>query len=335
MTESISVRLLRLVHDPPEDRWHSFVNRAEDGNVFQSPELARVYKELPSCRTMSYAVEDHGELVAVLSAVVTSYGFEKLPRATSRAVVVGGPIGELSAFPLLLKAFHRDARAVTLCSQIRNLKPPADRSIFEAEGYHWTDHLNYILHLGVGETVLLKTMSKGRRRGIEIAQSSGLRLGTLSGEDLEVTFGLLRDTYQRARVPLASRLVFASAFSNLLSSRILHAYAALQDDDLCAVRLVLEWNGVLSDWYAGSSERGRELHADEWLVWQVLREGIRGGCSTFDFGGAGEPGKGYGPGEFKRRFGGTQINPGRFDSVYHPLAFRAADAAFRLWRGLK
>jgi lipid II:glycine glycyltransferase (peptidoglycan interpeptide bridge formation enzyme) len=109
---------------------------------------------------------------------------------------------------------------------------------------------------------------------------------------------------------------------------------AVLDGELMALRLVLRWGGTLYDWYAGS-DLDQPTHADEWLVWQVLRQGIREGCNTFDFGGAGKPDEPYGPREFKRRFGGQAVNPGRFEKVYRPLTFRATKAAYKAWRLLQ
>ena len=62
--------------------------------------------------------------------------------------------------------------------------------------------------------------------------------------------------------------------------------------------------------------------------------GMLEGCRTFDFGGAGPPGAAYGPAEFKRRFGGAMINPGRFERVYRPLVIRALRTGYKVGRKL-
>ena len=67
-------------------------------------------------------------------------------------------------------------------------------------------------------------------------------------------------------------------------------------------------------------------------MWEVLRRAIRAGCTAFDFQGAGAPGEAYGPGEFKRRFGGAETNPGRFEKVYRPLTLKVSKIAYELWR---
>jgi len=154
----------------------------------------------------------------------------------------------------------------------------------------------------------------------------------LVASDYKRAYRILERTCRRARVPLDSPSPFQNAFRILLPLRHLWAVGAECNGGLCAVRLVLDWNGYLFEAYDGSTDESRSIRVDDWLVWQILLKELRKGRHTFDFGGAGRPRESYGPGEFRRQFGGQQLNVGRFEKTYHRLTVRVANVAYRVWR---
>jgi len=291
-----------------------------------------VYSRTDGYRPGVVSVHGAHGIRALLAFVLVSYARGPLSKLATRSLIVGGPLGEASAFPELFKTHESIAMKEAILSQIRNLSPPSDRAVFEAAGYEWKDHVNYALDLSQGESVLRGNMSKSRRKSIDSAERSGIELLPSPFSDLAGVYRLLQETYSRVQIPLAPLTLFGNAFSVLLPLGQLWCLVATIGGSACAVRLVLRWRNALYDWYAGSSELGREHHADEWLVWQVLKRGIEEGCNVFDFGGAGPPGEAYGPAEFKRRFGGRVFNPGRFEKIYRPIASRVTKTAYGIWR---
>ena len=314
--------------------WTDFLEAVPGSNIYQSPELMEVYARTNGYRPGVVAVCGADGIRALLAFVLVSYARGHLPKFATRSLIVGGPLGDTSAFPKLLAAHESIAVHQAVLSQIRNLHSPSDRSVFKAMGYTWEDHLNYVIDLKSGESVLLSKMSKSRRKSIAGADRSGLHLLENPNPGLDMVYRLVQETYSRAKILLAPRSLFESALSLLLPRGHLWCVCAAVGESSCAVRLVLRWKNTLYDWYAGSSELGRQYHADEWLVWQILKRGIAEGCTQFDFGGAGDPRETYGPAEFKRRFGGGTINPGRFEKAYRPIALKAVKAAYVLRRRL-
>jgi len=325
---------MEIVAELKESAWMEFLARTPGSNIFQSPHMARVYEATKGYRPHLVAAEFRGEIRALMASVLVDYASGRWTRLTGRAIVTGGPLGDAHAFPHLLAAHDGTAQREALLSQIRNLEAPRDPTPFLSAGYRWEDHVNFTIDLSKGESAILERMSKARRKGIQRADRAGLEIRDLRRDDLDEAYALVRDTYTRASIPLADASLFRNAYEILGREGCLWAIAAVVQGTARAVRFVLRWEGVLYDWYAGSSDEGRNLHADEWLVWQVLTRGIARGCSTFDFGGAGRPGEPYGPREFKRRFGGREVNPGRFEKVYRPFATRATRVALEVWRKL-
>src|SRR6266571_4154603 len=297
---------MEVLRDVPNLAWNRFLDSNSESSIFQSPHLRSVFRKTTGYRPFVFAVESGDEIEALVSGAIVSSSRGALARLSSRVVIVGGPIGN------------------------QNLKTPEDRSAFESVVYEWEEHLNFVVDFDQPLEILWSRMSKARRKAIERADNLGLQMVELGPRDLGPCYELLKATYSRAKVPLADRSLFSSAFELLRDSGHLWALGARSSDSLCSVRLVLRWKRTLFDWYAGSSELGRSIHADEWLVWQILQKGVDCECAAFDFGGAGAPGSDYGPGEFKRRFGGRKIEPGRFVKTYHPWTRRVATSVYEL-----
>ena len=323
---------MEVVKELEDNEWMEFVAKIPAGNIFQSPDLAEVYRRSKGFEPALVAVKSGGEIEALMASVFVSYGSITFSPITTRNIVTGGPIGAHEAIPILLSAHDEASASRALLTQVRNLEPPKQSQSYVLAGYRWEDHLNFLLDLELGEDELFKTMSKARRKGIQFAERSKLEAHSLDRRNLSAAYALLTGTYDRAKTPLADRSLFEAAVEVLGPRGHLIGLVAQRDGEPCAVRFVLAWGRTLHDWYAGSSSEGREVHADEWLVWELLRRGIQKGFSTFDFGGAGPPGEAYGPREFKRRFGGREINPGRFEKIYRPITSRLAKTAYALWR---
>jgi serine/alanine adding enzyme len=323
---------MEIATEISEEEWRDFIERTPGGSIFQSPEMTRVFRQTKGYQPHVVASLRGDNVTGLLSSVTVSYHVGRLSPLGSRAIVIGGPIGDPTAFSTLLAAHDNLASKGALLTQIRNLTSPLDWTPFTSSGYGWEDHLNYLIDLRGGEDAIFAGMSKARRRGIAVAEKAGLAIRKVDRSDLNQAYQLLHLTYRRAGIPLADPGLFRSALDILSRSGSILARAALLGADVCAARFVLRSNHMLYDWYAGSSDLGRQVHADEWLVWAILQEGVAKGCSTFDFGGAGRPNESYGPREFKRRFGGSEVNPGRFEKVYRPITSRVTKAAYNLWR---
>lgn len=323
---------MEVVRELSEREWLDFLQRQKGACVFQSPLMFRVFQGASGYAPELVAVRSGEGVDSLLVSVAVSSLGPVPTQFNSRAVILGGPVGKPDLIPVLLAVHDAIMRKRALFCQIRNIGTSVPRVPFENSGYRWEDHINYVVDLTVGEHAVFQAMSRNRRRNVMKAEGAGTTILRLTNRDCDRVYKVLQHTYRRAHVPLAEPSLFESAFRILAPKGALWAMGLERGREICAVRLVLKWNGYLYDWYAGSTDEGREVHGDELLVWQMLKDGIQAGCETFDFGGAGRPGEPYGPGEFKRQFGGTMLNPGRFEKVYHPLVNRLATTVYRAWR---
>jgi lipid II:glycine glycyltransferase (peptidoglycan interpeptide bridge formation enzyme) len=161
-------------------------------------------------------------------------------------------------------------------------------------------------------------MSDSRRKNIKKALHGDLQ--TKEACDcggIEIFYGLLKNTYGRIKMPCPSLDFFMNAFRFLQGKGRVNFFLTSYKGKNIAGRAVLVYKGVIYDWYAGSSKEALSYYANELIIWQIILWGKKKGYKVFDFGGAGSPATYYGPAEFKRRFGGREVNFGRFEKAYN------------------
>ncbi|MCK4445429.1 MAG: GNAT family N-acetyltransferase, partial [Thermoplasmata archaeon] len=221
--------------------------------------------------------------------------------------------------------------------EIRNLREMKDSiGLYQSAGYSFEPHLNYLLDLRGGEERVLSRMSKGRRKGIAKAERDGLEIVEVESESqIHSLYEIIKKKYSDFGIPLADESLFQSAFKILTPLKEVRFLLCRSEGRTIACRGVLLFGKTVYDWYAGSLSGEREKKPDEYLVWNILKWAISGGFETFDFGGAGQPKDDYGPREFKRRFGGEMVEPGRFKKVYKPRQLWISTKAFQVRRRLK
>src|SRR2546428_2681642 len=236
-----------------------------------------------------------GAVRGSLLSVRQVWGRRSVARLFSRYLIQAGPQGDLGALRPLLQEHRRLARRNSIFSEVRPILPNHSlNEIARLCGFRPEPYLNFVLELSKGETELWNSMSRSRRRNIHSAEQLGLSIREVTRDEEVLQFhGLVHRTYSRAGLPSPDPTLFLAANEVFGPREEWIAVCVLEDSTPVAARAVLVSNGVLHDWYAGSSDRGRELHADEWLVWQLLRRGITRSARMFGVGGSGPGGGGY------------------------------------------
>lgn len=329
---------MKVIHDADEEDWREFVSGNPNGNIFQTPEMARVYEKTQGCEPIRIFAVQNGEIQGVLLASLMWTGRQPLKSFSSRCILQGGPLcSEHKWTSNLLQELDRSVSRRALYTEVRNLwELESQIPVYESSGYTFAPHLNYHIDLCLGQDKIWSGMSKGRRKGISKAERIGLEtVEVRSDSQFDDFFRILKKTYSDLGMPLADRSLFASTFRILVPLSRAKLLLCKHGGKSIACRGFLLFKKTIYDWYAGSLAEDRSKKADEYLVWDALRWGISQGYEVFDFGGAGSPEEEYGPREFKRRFGGRLIEPGRFKKVYKPTRLWIGGKAFQVFRRLK
>jgi len=323
-----------------QDKWKDFVDSHPLGNIFQTPEMAEVYKKTKNREPLLLAVKNKsGDVLALMLAVIIKYLRGPWSTFTSRAIVQGGPLyveGQTgnNALKLLIKEYDRIMQKYTLITEIRNLWDVSHiRPLLEDNEYNFEEHLNFLIRLDRSKEEIWRNIHKSRRKGINRAFKKGVVVERVKNKKyLPKIYNLLKETYTKAKIPLADFSLFESAFDVLLPNKMAKFYVAKLNNSIVATRIILNYKGLVYDWYAGSSKNYSNYYLNEAIIWHILEEHAGREFHTFDFGGAGKPNEEYGVREFKRRFGGRMVNFGRFIRIYSPIKLKIAKSLFSIYR---
>lgn len=321
--------------------WDEFVRQHVHGTIFQTSSMAEVYMKANNYRPLSLAAidETNGDVLALLQASIICEINDLLGCFTGRSVIMGGPLavegekGQL-ALEALLKEYDKRIKNKTVFSQVRNLQDTSDsRNVLESAGYVYDEHLDFLIDLDRDSDAIWSDISKSRRKGVNRAEKSGILIRRVeSAEELEASYEIIRQTYMDVKVPVADISLFRAVYDEFVPREMADFFIALKDDMPVGARITLNYKELVYDWYAGSKKD--VPYVDEALVWHILKTNA-GMYKVFDFGGAGHPDKPYGVREFKRRFGGEQVNFGRYEKVNGPLRKRLSEIGYGVYKQIK
>jgi len=334
--------MLEITNSPDIKQWSEFVYNHPQGNIFQTPEMAEVYKRTKNYEPILLAVVDtkNDEILAVLQAVVIKEISGFLGTFSARSIIQGGPLfieneKGIEALKVLMEHYDKiTTQKKALYTQIRTMWDMSNiLSFFNSIGYEYEEHLNFLIDLNRPEEEIWRDIHKSRRKGINRAFNRGVVIEEVRDKMfIPIFYGIVEETYKNARIPLADISLMESAFELLAPKNMATFYMAKYEDIYVGARVVLNYKGLIYDWYAGALSDYLSLYVNEALVWHILKEGANNRYHTFNFGGAGKPNEEYGVREFKRRFGGEMVNFGRYTKVYSPIRMKIAEKGFSIYR---
>ena len=333
--------MIEIIDSFDKQQWDMFVQNHPHGNIFQTTDMAEVYRQTKNYDSISLAAidSDGGNILAVVQAVVIREMGGLLSSLSARSVIQGGPLfveGKegLDAVVKLMEHYDDVVRKKVVYTQIRNMWDTHEiGDKLDLLGYNYEEHLNFMIDLDRPSEEIWSSIHKSRRKGINRAEKSGIFIRKMEyPAELGECYNLIEETYKNVNMPLADITLFNAVYDILSPIDVADFYIAIQDGKPVGTRMTLKYNGEVHDWYAGSLKDAS--YVDEALVWHILKESA-GKQQFFDFGGAGHPQKPYGVREFKRRFGGDEVNFGRYGKVHSKSKKMIAEAGFNVYKRLK
>ncbi|MBD2700701.1 GNAT family N-acetyltransferase [Spirosoma sp. BT702] len=257
---------------------------------------------------------------------------------TSRGVIAGGPVAKDNNKEIIngLLAKHKEVNVKTLYSQVRNLHDTlAYKEAFQRNNFTYEEHLNFIIDLRKTEDVLWKKIYSKRRNEIRRALNEGCTIHLETSLDsLKSAYAILKEVYQRARLPLPGFEHFSALHEQTSETAGLRLFTAKWEGKIIGCMLCLAHNGTLYDYYAGAYSKFYNKYPNDLLPWEIMKWAKNNGFTQFDFGGAGKPDVHYGVREYKKKFGGQLVNYGRYERIELPVLYTVASVGFRLIRAL-
>ena len=316
-----------------------FLADEPNSGFFQSPDHMEFIHPVRGFRPVLLVARDaREEVVGSLLGVYQRDGAGLKSWMSRRLVVHGGPLGGEDAARALLTALLEDAKGKAIYVEFRNsFRTDHLRTVFEGCGFTFTPHLNFIVDLA-GEEQAMSKLTPNRRRQVRNGLASGAVLQEgATDEELRALYTLF-STMDREKVhkPLPDYALFKRFQESPLGRVLLVKY----DGRVIGGSLGPVCDGRVSyQWFAYGDNSVEGAHASVLATWAHIAYAAREGHSIFDFMGAGKPGQGYGVHEFKSRFGGTEVNYGRYGKVLEPTLYRlgvfALGTYHRMVRGVR
>ena len=332
--------MIEITDSIDREKWEDFVSSHPQGNIFQSRYISDVYIHTNNYESVSLATVDSEskEILAVLQAVIVRDASGMVGSLSSRSIINGGPLfveGKkgLEALEKLLNYYEKFLHNRAIYTQIRNVWDTENsKNTLTSLGYQYEPHLNYLIDLNRPAEEIWGDIHKPRRKGINRAEKVGIKVRKIeSKNEIKDCYKIIEETYKNVRLPLADISLLESAYEVLSGPGLIDFYLATLDNEVVGSRVVLKYKGMVHDWYAGSKQEIN--YVNEAVVWHMLSE-YAGKEKVFDFGGAGHPDKPYGVREFKKRFGGEEVNYGRYEKVHDRKKKELLNLGFKAYKKL-
>lgn len=327
---------------PDPLRWRDLCAEA-GATVFQSPQMAGYLDEIPGHRALAVGVEVGGRLAATILADTAKEKGLKGP-FSARSVITGGPVIAPWASPreevvsALLKGYEDSLPAGVIYTEVRNLEDRGqDRSAFEASGYSYEDHANFLVDLAPDPDEVMARIHPTKRRQIRKALKEGAEIVTdPTAEELQSLYSILQELYsRRVKKPLPpSEFLTKLHLLNSAEPSARVFVVRVADRVVGGIVCPITEGRTIYEWYVCGSRIAGSAHPSVLATWAPIEWGCLNGYAFFDFMGAGKPGEEYGVREFKRGFGGREVDFGRQRKVHKPLLMAVGRTGLGIMRRL-
>jgi len=318
--------------------WNKFIELHADSTIFHTPYMFNVYKVTPNHEPFALFVEDDNHNIqAMLSGYVQTVKPGLLAALSKRAVMMQSPIfNSKEDLNLLLKGYNEFIKDKAIYTEIRNHYDTNNfREVFLNSGYSYEEHLNILVDLTKTEVELWSEVQSKRRNEIRRAEKEGTEFQLSNNRtDVSETYKILKEVYSRARLPMPDAGFFLTAFDKLGQDHF-RVFIALNKGKIIGTMYTLCYNDIIYDWYAGSYQEYYQKCPNDLIPWKVFLWGKENGYKKFDFGGAGKPGVPYGVRDYKKKFGGTFVNYGRYEKIHNRALMKLGLIGFRIYKMVK
>lgn len=321
-------------------KWDAFVYNHSQGNIFQTSEMAEVYRRTRNHKPICLSVVDNSsdKILAIMSAVIIKEtclaGY-----FSSRSIIQGGPLyikneNGLNAVSLLMREYNKIVERKTLYSEIRPIYDLSKASNILTEcGYNFEDHFNFLINLNKPKDEICKQIHRSMRKNIKKAYKNGVTIEEINDrKQIGIFYEFLKEVYHNAKVPLADISLFEAIYDILVPKGMAKFHFAKYENTYIGGRLSLLYKDRIYAHSVGVPVKYRHLYPNALLNYYILVYGLENGYNIFDFGGAGKPNKDYGARDFKSQFGGEMVNYGRYKKVHSPLILKFAEKSFNTYK---
>ena len=323
------------------ERWGDFVYNHPHGNIFQTPEFYQIYENTCLYKPIVIIIKRYSEIVGLLLINVQKEFPNYWGYFTSRAIVWGGPLlkeNDPIILNLILNNFNKIINRKTIYCQFRNMFDIQNREeIFSNNGYKSEPHLNIIVDLTKNENELWNDICGKAKNRIRAAKKKGtVFIVDNKLEALLKCYEILKEVYWRIKLPMAKLDYFVNLFNTLRDNPIrLFIFTAQYNNYIIGCLLAIGYKETIYGLYNGARAEFYDKCPNDLLPWEIFRWGKNNGYQKFDWLGAGRPEIPYGVRDYKMKFGGKQVNFGRFVKINKPLFYNLGRYSLNIYQSKK
>jgi len=210
--------------------------------------------------------------------------FEKGPAPTKQMLADLKRIGKEKNL-VFIKLEPNCVKSDKLAGLVQSERAVAGRRLFTPTTF-WID-------LTPGEEELMKSFSSKTRYNIRLAEKKGVTVKEdVSDKAFEKYLELTRETVSRQGFYAHTEKYHRLMWEILKKAGIAHLLTATYQGEIITTWIVFAWKDFLYYPYGASTEKHKEVMANNLMMWEAIKFGKKLGLTTFDLWGR-EEGKGF------------------------------------------
>lgn len=308
--------------------WDALATRSDTATWFQTRAAYAFYASLPQeMQPFVYAVEEGSHLTGVIVGYLTRARSPIVQHFSHRAIILGGAMLDAAisdeALTLLLQTLREGlSQQKAIYIEFRNFHDYSRwRKVFTYNGFTYQPHLNF--HIDTSSpAVVEQNLGKSRKRDIRTSIREGITaIQHPTLEQVREYYTLLQTLYRtKVKTPLFSWAFFEQLYNAESGRFLLCAYEGrIIGGTVC---VCLPRKGVYEWFVCGEDGKYEHIFPSSYATYLGICYAAEGDYPIFDMMGAGKPDEAYGVRDFKARFGGKEVEHGRYLHICHPLLYR-------------
>lgn len=322
-------------HDEiPVQLWNEHIKRHPHGTYFHT----HIYFKVLSVEHNIYPfalfiVDSDNNIAAMLSGYKQTVKPGIFGALSRRIVINQSPLyNDLAALEHLLQGYMDRYSTQVVYTEIRNhIIDDAARITYLKMGFNFKNHLNYRVNCTAPE-ITWRSISNNRRRQIQKSLKAGVCITDSPNQrQLSDLYKILSALYKnKIKKPLFTEDYFL-ALMNQGDQDFYTKFFLVEYENRIIGGIVapVSKNKVIHEHFvAGLDSDYKSMYPSVMATWAAIDFACRNCIAEFDFMGAGSPAEDYGVREFKARFGGELMEPGRYTRIESSLKYLLAEKGF-------
>ncbi len=335
------MQLITDIKDIDRQAWSELVTCSDTATWFATPAAVDFYAaQKDIMQPFAIAVErSNTTLAGIATGYITREKSALKQYFTRRAIIVGGP--------MLVNNITDDELKTLLLGTIKYLKKKSiyietrnfnsyekHKKTFQLCGFDYLPHLNF--HIDTSSLdIIEQNLGKSRKRDIRTSFRDGATIvENPTKEQVEQWYKILQHLYQtKVHTPLFPLSFFESLRLHKDGRLLLVAY---EGRIIGGTACVMLQGKCLYEWFVcGQDGQQKTIFPSSVATYAAIQYSANNGVPRFDMMGAGTPDKEYGVREFKSKFGGKEVEYGRFIHICHPLLYAVGKVGVKILKSRK